>query len=246
MIEIIDLSASVDGKPILKKLNLSIQKGEVHAIMGPNGAGKSTLARVLAGHPSYEITGGEVWFKKQNLLEMSPEERAHLGLFMSFQYPLEISGVSNRLFLQTALNAIRKGKQLAPLSDSEFEELLEEKMKSMGIRAEFKERNINEGFSGGEKKKNEILQMSLFDPDFSILDETDSGLDIDAMRIVAQGVTNMRRENNALLIITHYQRLLDYIRPDFIHVLAEGTIVRSGGFELAEELESKGYQTCNS
>jgi Fe-S cluster assembly ATP-binding protein len=246
MIEIIDLSVQVDGKQILKKLNLNIGAGEIHAIMGPNGAGKSTLARVLAGHPSYEVTGGEIWFKKQNLLEMAPEERAHLGLFMSFQYPLEISGLSNRLFLQTALNAIRKGKQFEPLLEEEFEELLEEKMKRMEIRPEFKERSINEGFSGGEKKKNEILQLALFDPDFAILDETDSGLDIDAMRIVAQGVTQMRRKNNSLLIITHYQRLLDYIRPDFVHVLSDGAIVRSGGFELAQELESKGYQTCNS
>lgn len=246
MIEIINLSAGVPGKQILKKLNLSIGKGEVHAIMGPNGAGKSTLARVLAGHPSYEITEGEVWFKKQNLLEMSPEERAHAGLFMSFQYPLEIAGVSNRLFLQTALNAIRKGNGLEPFTDAEFEELLDEKMASMNIRSEFKERSINEGFSGGEKKKNEILQMALFNPDLTILDETDSGLDIDAMKIVAEGVNKMRSKDKALLIITHYQRLLDYIRPDFIHVFNDGAIVRSGGFELAEELESKGYQTCNS
>lgn len=245
MIDIINLSARVEGKQILKNLSLSIGKGEIHAIMGPNGAGKSTLARVLAGHPSYEILSGEIWFKKQNLLEMSPEERSHLGLFMSFQYPLEIAGVSNQLFLQTSLNAMRKGKQLEPLSNEEFEELLQRKMEMMNMSPEFKERNINEGFSGGEKKKNEILQMTLFDPDLAILDETDSGLDIDAMRIVANGVAQMRRKDNALLIITHYQRLLDYIRPDFVHVLNDGAIVRSGGFELAQELESTGYQTCS-
>jgi Fe-S cluster assembly ATP-binding protein len=246
MIEIINLNARVSEKEILKNLNLSIGKGEIHAIMGPNGAGKSTLARILAGHPSYEITSGEIWFKNQNLIEMEPEERAHLGLFMSFQYPLEIAGISNRLFLQTSLNATRKARGQPLLSDIEFEELLDEKMKSMGIRAEFKDRNLNEGFSGGEKKKNEILQLSLFDPDLAILDETDSGLDIDAMKIVAEGVLRTRRKDNALLIITHYQRLLDFIRPDFIHVLHDGAIVRTGGFELAQELESQGYQTCSS
>ena len=245
MIEIIDLSASIDDKQILKKFNLSIREGEVHAIMGPPGAGKSTLARVLAGHPAYEVTGGKVWFKKQNLLEKLPEERAHSGLFMSFQYPMEIAGISNQLFLESAINALRKGKMLEPLSGAEFEEMLEKKMKEMDIRAEFKERSINEGFSGGEKKKNEILQMALFDPDLAILDETDSGLDIDAMRIVAEGINKMRRKNNALLIITHYQRLLDYIRPDFVHVMNDGAIVRSGGFEIVHELESKGYQTCS-
>lgn len=210
--------------------------------MGPNGAGKSTLAKVLAGHSAYVVTGGEIWFQGQNLLELEPETRAHLGLFMSFQYPLEIAGVSNRQFLQAALNAQRKGRGLEPILESDFEALLDRKMAAMEIRSEFKERNINEGFSGGEKKKNEILQMALFDPDLAILDETDSGLDIDAIRIVARGVHAMRRESNALLIITHYQRLLDHIRPDFIHVLADGAIVRSGGPELALELEEKGYQ----
>ena len=246
MIEIINLHVNVDGKSILNGINLSIQKGEIHAVMGPNGAGKSTLARVLAGHPSYEVTRGEVWFKKQNLLEMAPEERAVLGLFMSFQYPLEIRGVSNRQFLQTALNAQRKGKGLEPLSESDFEERLSLKMKEMEIRSEFKERSLNEGFSGGEKKRNEILQLALFEPDLAILDETDSGLDIDAMRIVARGVNQMRGPHNALLIITHYQRLLEFIRPHFVHVLADGKIVRSGGAELALELEAKGYVECNS
>jgi Fe-S cluster assembly ATP-binding protein len=228
MIEIKNLCASVDGKEILKGLNLSIGKGEVHAIMGPNGAGKSTLAKILAGHPAYEATG-EVWFKGQDLLEMDPEERARMGLFMSFQYPLEISGVTNRQFLEAALKALGK------------EADIEKKMRELEMSPAFLDRNINEGFSGGEKKKNEILQMSLFNPDLAILDETDSGLDIDAMRIVALGVNAMRRKDNSLLIITHYQRLLDLIRPDFVHVLAEGKIVRTGGPELALELEEKGY-----
>jgi Fe-S cluster assembly ATP-binding protein len=234
MIEIKDLCVEVDGKPILKGLNLSIGKGEVHAIMGPNGAGKSTLAKILAGHPAYEVTHGEVWFKGQDLLDMDPEERARAGLFMSFQYPLEIAGVTNRQFLEAALKA--QGK----------EGRIEEKMAALEIRTEFLERNINEGFSGGEKKRNEILQMALFNPDLAILDETDSGLDIDAMRIVAKGVNEMRRKDNALLIITHYQRLLDYIRPDFVHVLADGRIVRTGGPELALELEKQGYTESDS
>lgn len=229
MIEIKGLCVEVDGKPILKGLNLSIERGQVHAIMGPNGAGKSTLANVLAGHPAYEVTSGEVWFKGEDLLEMEPEERARAGLFMSFQYPLEIAGVTNRQFLETALKA--QGKTAS----------IEEKIAALEIRPEFLERNINEGFSGGEKKRNEILQMALFNPDLAILDETDSGLDIDAMRIVAKGVNEMRRKDNALLIITHYQRLLDYIRPDFVHVLADGKIVRTGGPELALELEKQGY-----
>jgi Fe-S cluster assembly ATP-binding protein len=230
MLEIKNLCANVDGKPILKGLTLTIERGQIHAIMGPNGAGKSTLAKILAGHPAYEVTSGEIWFKGQDLLEMDPETRARTGLFMSFQYPLEINGVTNRQFLEAAMKA--QGK----------EGKIEEKMEELEIRPEFLDRNINEGFSGGEKKRNEILQMALFDPDMSILDETDSGLDIDAMRIVAKGVNAMRRRDNALLIITHYQRLLDYIRPDFVHVLADGKIVRTGGAELALELEEKGYE----
>jgi len=237
LIEIKNLHASIEGKPILKGLNLTMGKGEVHAVMGPNGAGKSTLAKILAGHPSYEVTEGEIWFKGQNLLEMEPEERAAAGLFMSFQYPIEIPGVSNQLFLKTALNAQKKTN----ISNEEFETLLAEKMALMEIRSEFKDRAVNEGFSGGEKKRNEILQMALFNPDLAILDETDSGLDIDAMRIVAAGVNKLRRSDAGLLVITHYQRLLDYIRPDFVHVLSDGKIIRTGGPELALELEAKGY-----
>jgi Fe-S cluster assembly ATP-binding protein len=236
VLEIKDLTANIGEKPILKGLTLSIREGTVHAVMGPNGAGKSTLAKILAGHPAYEVTGGEILFKGQDLLEMEPEERAKMGLFMSFQYPLEISGVSNRQFFQAALKG--QGKEL---SDEQFDALLQEKMAAMDVRPEFIDRNINEGFSGGEKKKNEILQLALFNPTLAILDETDSGLDIDAMRIVARGVNQMRSSNNALMIITHYQRLLDYIRPDFVHVLADGKIIRTGGPELALELESQGY-----
>ena len=239
LLEIRNLHVSVEEKPILKGLSLSIRKGEDHAIMGPNGAGKSTLAKILAGHPAYEIASGEIWFDGKNLLELEPEERACAGLFMSFQYPLEIAGVSNRQFLDAAVSAQRKARGLAPLAD--FEAVLSRKMEEMEIRPEFKERNVNEGFSGGEKKKNEILQMSLFEPLLAILDETDSGLDIDAIRTVARGVNGMRGPERALLIITHYQRLLDHIRPDFVHVLADGRIVRSGGAELALELEEKGY-----
>ncbi len=241
MLQIKDLTATVDGTPILKGVNLHVQAGEVHAIMGPNGAGKSTLAKVLAGHPAYEVTGGEVWLKGQNLLELEPEARAHLGLFMSFQYPVEIPGVSNQQFLQIALNAKRKANGLSELSDAEFGQLIEEKMKLMEIRPELRMRNVNENFSGGEKKRNEILQMAVLNPSLALLDETDSGLDIDAMRIVANGVNQLMNPEMGLLLITHYQRLLDYIKPHFVHVMLDGKIVQSGGAELALELESKGY-----
>jgi Fe-S cluster assembly ATP-binding protein len=226
---------------ILKGVNLTIKAGEIHAVMGPNGAGKSTLAKVLAGHPAYEITEGEVWFKGQNLLELEPEERAHLGLFMSFQYPIEIPGVSNLQFLRISYNAIRKAKGLPEMSQTDFETLVDEKMDMMDIKKEFKERNLNEGFSGGEKKRNEILQMAVLAPDLAILDETDSGLDIDAMRIVASGVNNIMNDGMGLLLITHYQRLLNYIKPHVVHVMLDGKIVQSGGPELALELEEKGY-----
>lgn len=237
MLEIKDLWAQIDGQPILKGISLTVKAGEVHAIMGPNGAGKSTLAKVLAGHPSYEITAGTVLFNGQDLLALPPEERAQAGLFLSFQYPVEVSGLSNAQFLHAARNALKKEN----LSAEEFEKILDETMKKMEMRAEFKERSLNEGFSGGEKKRNEILQLALFDPKLAILDETDSGLDIDAMRIVAQGINQMRKSDNAMILITHYQRLLDLVKPDVVHVLAEGKIVRSGGPQLALELEEKGY-----
>jgi Fe-S cluster assembly ATP-binding protein len=241
MLEIKDLYAEVDHNPILKGFSLSVKPGEIHAIMGPNGAGKSTLAKVLAGHPFYEVTGGEAYLKGQNLLDLDPEERSHLGLFMSFQYPIEIHGVSNVEFLRAAYNAHLKSQGRKEMSPADFEKLLDEKMKLMEIRPEFKERNLNEGFSGGEKKRNEILQMAVLDPDIAILDETDSGLDIDAMRIVAAGVNGLMNPKRALILITHYQRLLDYIKPDFVHVMVDGKIVKSGGPELALELEEKGY-----
>ncbi len=241
MLEIKELTATVDGTPILKGVNLHIKPGEIHAIMGPNGAGKSTLAKVLAGHPAYEVTAGEAWFKGQNLLEMEPEERAHLGLFMSFQYPVEIPGVSNSQFLQIAYNAKRKAEGKPEFSTSEFEALLDEKMKQMEIKPELRNRNVNENFSGGEKKRNEILQMAVLSPELALLDETDSGLDIDAMRIVARGVNQLMNPEMGLLLITHYQRLLDYIKPHFVHVMLGGKIVQSGGPDLALELESKGY-----
>jgi Fe-S cluster assembly ATP-binding protein len=241
MIEIKNLSATIDGKLILRGVDLTVKPGEIHAVMGPNGAGKSTLAKVLAGHPSYTITEGEVWFKGENLLEMEPDQRAHAGLFMSFQYPVEIPGVSNVTFLQAAVNSNRKARGLVELSSEEFELLLDEKMHLMEIKSEFKERNLNEGFSGGEKKRNEILQMAVLAPELAVLDETDSGLDIDAMRIVARGVNRLMNDQMGLILITHYQRLLDYIRPHFVHVMLEGKIVRSGGADLALELEEKGY-----
>ncbi len=241
MLEIKDLYASVEGIPILKGVNLTIHAGEIHAIMGPNGAGKSTLAKILAGHPAYSVDEGSILFKGQNLLEMEPEERAHAGLFMSFQYPIEIPGVSNTQFLRAALNAKYKARGMPEISLSDFETLLESKMKQMEIKAEFKDRNLNEGFSGGEKKRNEILQMTVLAPELAVLDETDSGLDIDAMRIVAKGVNLFSSKDVGLLLITHYQRLLEYIKPNFVHVMLGGRIVQSGGPSLALELEDKGY-----
>lgn len=241
MLEIRSLHASVEQMPILNGVNLVVKPGEIHAIMGPNGAGKSTLAKVLAGHPAYEVTEGEIWFKGKNLLELEPEERAALGIFMSFQYPPEIPGVSNRQFLFHAHTAMKKGRNEEPLSEEEFAIFLEKKMALVEMRSIFKERNVNEGFSGGEKKRNEILQMAVLEPFLAVLDETDSGLDIDAMRIVASGVNQLLDPEKSLLVITHYQRLLDYIKPNFVHIFAEGRIVRSGDASLALELEEKGY-----
>ncbi|NNM43032.1 MAG: Fe-S cluster assembly ATPase SufC [Chlamydiae bacterium] len=241
MLEIINLHASIEDKPILRGMNLTIRPGEIHVVMGPNGAGKSTLANVLAGHPSYEVTEGEILFQGKNLVELEPEERAHLGVFLSFQYPIEITGISNFQFLYSSTCAMNKARGLAIPTEEEFSKKLDEAMALMDMKSEFKYRNLNEGFSGGEKKRNEILQMLLLEPRFAILDETDSGLDIDAMRIVAKGINSIASPERSLLLITHYQRLLDYIRPDFVHVAIDGKIVATGGPELALRLEKEGY-----
>lgn len=245
MLLIKNLHAVAGDKEILKGVNLTLEKGQIHVIMGPNGAGKSTLAKVLAGDPSIEVTQGEVVLESQNILELDPEERAHLGVFMSFQYPPEIGGISNVDFLYAAYNAKRKSKGQIPLSIEDFSSLLQEKMEKVQVKKEFKDRNLNEGFSGGEKKRNEILQMAILEPIVSILDETDSGLDIDALRIVAQGINQFHNSENTLLLITHYQRLLDYVEPDRVHVMMDGRIVESGDKELAKELERKGYDWLN-
>ena len=241
MLEINDLHATIDGKEILKGINLRVNEGEVHAIMGPNGSGKSTLSAVLTGNPAYTVTGGQVTFCGKNLLELSPEDRSHEGLFLSFQYPVEIPGVSMVNFMRAAVNEKRKYFNLPPLSASEFLKLMREKRAVVELDNKLASRSVNEGFSGGEKKRNEIFQMAVLEPKLSILDETDSGLDIDALRIVAGGVNKLKTENNATIVITHYQRLLDYIKPDFVHVLYKGRIVKTGGPELALELEEKGY-----
>lgn len=243
LLEIKNLHAIIksNGKEILKGIDLSINAGEVHAIMGPNGSGKSTLSSVLAGNPSYEVTEGEVIFNGKNLLELSPEDRSHEGLFLSFQYPVEIPGVSMSNFMRTAINEHRKYKGLEPLSASDFLKLMREKQEYVELNNKLAGRSVNEGFSGGEKKRNEIFQMAMLEPKLSILDETDSGLDIDALRIVAGGVNKLKSSENASIVITHYQRLLDYIVPDFVHVLYKGKIVKSAGKELALELEEKGY-----
>ncbi len=241
MLEIIDLHASVDGTSLLKGVNFTVKKGEIHAVMGPNGAGKSTLAKVLAGHPAYEVTQGDIRINGVSVLEMEPDARAFAGLFMGFQYPVEIPGVGNIQFLQTALNAKRKAKGLAEMKGEEFEQFLDAKMKLMEIKPEFKARNVNESFSGGEKKRNEILQMAVLEPEFAVLDETDSGLDIDAIRVVAEGVNQMMSDRLGLILITHYQRLLNYIKPHFVHVLLGGRIVQSGDYTFALQLEEKGY-----
>ena len=241
ILDVRNLSASVAGVDILKGINLTVRAGEVHAIMGPNGSGKSTFSKVLAGHPSYTVTGGEVIFQGKNLLELPPEERAHAGVFLAFQYPIEIPGVSNSAFLRLAYNTLhtrRGGEDLDPL---EFNDYIREKSKIVEMDPSFLDRNVNEGFSGGEKKRNEILQMAVLDPTLAILDETDSGLDIDALRIVASGVNKLMTPDNAVIMVTHYQRLLNYITPDFVHVMRGGQIIKTGGKELALELETRGY-----
>jgi Fe-S cluster assembly ATP-binding protein len=241
MLEIKDLHAGVDGKEILRGVDLSVNAGEVHAIMGPNGSGKSTLAQVLAGRDAFEVTRGQVLYQGKDLLEMDPEERAREGLFLAFQYPVEIPGVSNTQFLRAAVNAIRKHRGQEELDTMDFLTLVKEKLQLIHIDQALLKRPVNEGFSGGEKKRNEIFQMAVLDPKLAILDETDSGLDIDALRVVADGVNALRSPERAIVVVTHYQRLLNYIIPDFVHVLVGGRIVKSGGKELALELEKKGY-----
>lgn len=242
LLEIKDLHATIQGKEILKGINLTIREGEIHAIMGPNGAGKSTLGAVLTGKPQYEVTQGEVLFKGQDLLAMSPEERSWAGLFLSFQYPVEIPGVSITNFMKTALSCRRKAQGFPELSPAEFLALRKEKMALLQMKQEFAKREVNVGFSGGEKKRNEIFQMAMLDPDLSILDETDSGLDVDALRIVADGVNKLHTPQKASIVITHYQRLLDYIVPDFVHILKDGRIIKTAGRELVAEIEEKGYE----
>nr|AUG32625.1 FeS assembly ATPase SufC [Paulinella longichromatophora] len=241
LLEIIDLHARVENKPILKGVNLKIHAGEIHALMGRNGSGKSTLSKVLAGHPAYEVTKGSVTYRGQDLMALSPEDRAQIGIFLGFQYPVEIPGVSNLEFLRVATNARRTGQGLEELDTFEFEDLVHERLKIVQMDPAFLDRSVNEGFSGGEKKRNEILQMALLEPVVSILDETDSGLDIDALRIIARGISYLSSPDTAILLITHYQRLLEEITPDYVHVMASGRILRTGGNQLALELEKIGY-----
>jgi len=241
VLDIRDLHATVGEKEILRGISLSVGAGEIHAIMGPNGSGKSTLAQVLAGHPAYEVTGGTVTYDGEDLFAMDPEERAQKGLFLAFQYPVEIPGVSNAYFLRAAYNAIRKSKGLGEIDPLEFLDYVEERLRLVDMDPDMLSRSVNAGFSGGEKKRNEILQMAVLEPRLAVLDETDSGLDIDALRVVSDGVNKLRRPDNATIVVTHYQRLLNYIVPDFVHVLVNGRIVQSGGKELALELEAHGY-----
>ncbi len=244
MLEIKELKAKIDEKDIINGLNLSIRPGEVHALMGPNGSGKSTLSNILSGKKGYEISG-KIFYEKENLINLGVEERAHKGIFLAFQYPMEIPGVNSNNFMKTSINAIRKAKGEKELDALEFLKLIKEKAKELKFDEKNLSRNLNVGFSGGEKKKNEILQMSILNPKLSILDETDSGLDIDALKIVSKGVNTLRNKNNSFLIITHYQRLLNYIKPDFVHVLINGKIVKSGNSDLAKELEKNGYENFN-
>jgi Fe-S cluster assembly ATP-binding protein len=241
-LEIKGLHASAGDKPILRGIDLTVNRGEVHAIMGPNGSGKSTLAQVIAGHPAYQVTAGSIQFNDQDLLDLDPEERAQAGVFLAFQYPVEIPGVTNAYFLRSAYNEIRKARGEEEMDPIDFLDLLEQKLKLVEWEPAIMSRAVNSGFSGGEKKRNEILQMAVLEPKLAVLDETDSGLDIDALRIVANGVNALKRPDNAFVVVTHYQRLLNHIIPDFVHVLADGQIVKSGGKELAFELEAKGYE----
>lgn len=243
MLKIIDLHAKVEGEEIeiLKGINLEINKGEVHAIMGPNGSGKSTLAKVVAGHPAYEVTSGQVLFDGEDVLEMEPEERALAGIFLAFQYPVEVPGVSNAMLIRQSVNNVRKARGQEELDPLEFEDYIADKLKLVEMDNKFLDRSVNAGFSGGEKKRNEILQLAAMEPRLSLLDETDSGLDIDALRIVSEGINSLRGTDNSFMLVTHYQRILNYIKPDFVHVLMGGRIVKSGGSELAHELENQGY-----
>lgn len=242
MLKIKDLHAEIEGQAILKGIDLEINPGEVHAIMGPNGSGKSTLAKVIAGHPSFEVTRGEIFYEGEDLLEMEPDERARKGVFMAFQYPVEIPGVTNAMLIREACNQIRKERGEDPLDPLEFEDFISEKLKLVEMDPKFLQRNVNTGFSGGEKKRNEILQLAAMNPRLALLDETDSGLDIDALKVVANGINQLSTKDNAVLIVTHYQRILNYITPDHVHVLKSGKIIKSGGKELALELEEHGYE----
>ena len=241
LLEVSGLCANINGTEILKGLNLTVRSGEIHAIMGPNGSGKSTFSKILAGHSAYEVTGGTVMFEGQNLLDLAPEERARAGVFLAFQYPIEIPGVGNSQFLRLTYNTVQTHRGKEELDPLEFDDFVREKMKLLEMSPDFLERSVNEGFSGGEKKRNEILQMAMLDPRLAILDETDSGLDIDALRIVASGVNQLANKDNAIVLVTHYQRLLNYIVPDYVHVMEAGRIIKTGGKELAFELESRGY-----
>jgi len=242
ILEIQDLKVSINENKILKNLNLTVQKGEIHAIMGPNGSGKSTFSKVVAGHPAYSILGGDILFKGSSILDLEPEDRSHLGIFLAFQYPIEIPGVSNEDFLRLAYNSKQKFYNKPEVDPIEFLSIIDEKLKLVNMSPLFLSRNVNEGFSGGEKKRNEILQMILLDSEISILDETDSGLDIDALKIISNGINNFMNENKSIILITHYQRLLDYVNPTYVHVMQDGKIIKTGSADLAKELENKGYE----
>ena len=242
ILEIKNLKASINNIEILKGLNLTINEGEIHAIMGPNGSGKSTFSKVIAGHPAYQVLSGEILYKGQNIINFEPDQRSHLGIFLAFQYPIEIPGVSNEDFLRLAYNSKLKSNNEVEIDPIEFLSLITEKLKIVDMSSTFLSRNVNEGFSGGEKKRNEILQMALLNPDLAILDETDSGLDIDALKVISKGINTYMNQNKAIILITHYQRLLDYVKPDYIHVMQEGKIIKTGNSQLAKELEKKGYE----